>query len=308
MSFKPKILIEHSNEFENLAQVYVELKADTARNSCDTKSPIKPVIISDTTEINLPNHIEGENSNGFDTIRESEVSNLDSKNKDLPKISEFKNNHKNIYRNKEFLNGGKESDEDVFICSNKVQALSIQISKTILYLNIFLPGVGTILCGYHQGKNANDNKNHSILCSLVCYGLAQILLAPIIVGWVLSIIFGIQIYKQSQFYSSQIEHEKSLNTEGNEKFVIEKTLENDEKRQYEIDNYKTPDSHIRSIVDEKISDKDKSLYDKFEYNISKAIKKKGFSGFKKEIIDTDYSDELKTEIFKIINKKEMLES
>eukprot|EP00347_Sterkiella_histriomuscorum_P017463 403349270 len=63
-----------------------------------------------------------------------------------------------------------------------------------LVLNIFLPGFGTMLnacMGVHVAQG-------------LLYGLLQILLAPLLIGWVWSIVYGIKIVqlsgKQGEMY------------------------------------------------------------------------------------------------------------
>jgi hypothetical protein len=56
----------------------------------------------------------------------------------------------------------------------------------VLFLNIILPGVGSILAGLCGG---------SLGC--VVAGLLQMLLAPFIIGWVWSIVWGVKIWEYS---------------------------------------------------------------------------------------------------------------
>ncbi len=67
--------------------------------------------------------------------------------------------------------------------------LEKQQALIVLIINIFLwPGLGTILAGVWAG---GENK-----CLIV--GIIQMLLAPILVGWIWAIITGCNIYKKSQ--------------------------------------------------------------------------------------------------------------
>ena len=62
-----------------------------------------------------------------------------------------------------------------------------------LILNIFFPGVGTMVhaCfGPHVARG-------------ICYGLLQMLLAPTLVGWVWSIVYGMQIVSSSTMHYEQ---------------------------------------------------------------------------------------------------------
>jgi hypothetical protein len=61
---------------------------------------------------------------------------------------------------------------------------------TCFVLNIFLPGFGTIISGLLASDREND------CWANIFIGLLQMVLAPIIVGWVFSIIWGYLIYKR----------------------------------------------------------------------------------------------------------------
>ena len=67
--------------------------------------------------------------------------------------------------------------------------LEKQQAMIVLVINaLFWPGLGTILAGVWAG---GENK-------CVCVGILQMLLAPILVGWIWAIITGCAIYKKSQ--------------------------------------------------------------------------------------------------------------
>jgi hypothetical protein len=56
--------------------------------------------------------------------------------------------------------------------------------------NIFFPGVGTIICAF-LAKSERKRKMNLV------YGISQFILAPVIIGWVWSIIWGFCIYKRN---------------------------------------------------------------------------------------------------------------
>ncbi len=65
---------------------------------------------------------------------------------------------------------------------NKVMAI------TLLVLNIFLPGVGTLICACIGPKFETDN---------LIVGILQLLFAGCIIGWVWSIWWGIIILQKA---------------------------------------------------------------------------------------------------------------
>lgn len=72
----------------------------------------------------------------------------------------------------------------------------------VLLINIFLPGVGTMLSAatcFHVRNHGLMVQGKRTLCvgAIVCDGLLQLFLAPILVGWVWSVIFGYQVYSMS---------------------------------------------------------------------------------------------------------------
>ena len=77
---------------------------------------------------------------------------------------------------------------DPFCCSEEdINPTNAAMATVCLILNIFLPGFGTIL---------NACLGVRVLPGLI-YGFLQILLAPILIGWVWSIIYGIKIMQRS---------------------------------------------------------------------------------------------------------------
>ena len=61
------------------------------------------------------------------------------------------------------------------------------MALTCLILNIFLPGVGTMV---------NACLGTRMMPGL-CYGLLQMLLAPLLIGWIWSIFYGVKILQMA---------------------------------------------------------------------------------------------------------------
>ncbi len=66
-----------------------------------------------------------------------------------------------------------------------IPKLNCGIAITLFILNIFLPGIGTILLSFSKGNNHFKA------------GVIQILLVIILIGWILSIIWGLEIIKKA---------------------------------------------------------------------------------------------------------------
>ena len=75
---------------------------------------------------------------------------------------------------------------------NLYPKISIGAAITILVINIFFPGVGTVIMGCMSNNS----------CTWICIGLCQLLLAFIIVGWVWAIITGVLALDFAQKCSS----------------------------------------------------------------------------------------------------------
>jgi len=72
------------------------------------------------------------------------------------------------------------------VCGHPCPRLEPQTGLIILILNIIFPGLGTMIVGC-IGRNVN-------CCAWVLIGIGQSLLTVCIVGWIWSILVGIQIY------------------------------------------------------------------------------------------------------------------
>merc|ERR1712032_1210996 len=67
-----------------------------------------------------------------------------------------------------------------------IPKLNCCIAIILFILNVCFPGSGTMLLGFSKGKN------HFRV------GLCQLLFAVVLIGWVLSIIWGLEIIKKSR--------------------------------------------------------------------------------------------------------------
>ena len=87
-------------------------------------------------------------------------------------------------------NNGVGTTERVVIVSNAVHQMDGRLEYDcgmyclILLLNIFLPGVGTILAGILYG---NSSKAGDRTGNVICHGIAQLIFAITIFGWVWAI-------------------------------------------------------------------------------------------------------------------------
>jgi len=75
------------------------------------------------------------------------------------------------------------------VCGNSIPILDPGTAMVILILNIFFPGIGTMVCGC-VGRNANP-------CGWFMIGFLQIILIFCLIGWIWSIITGIQVMHRS---------------------------------------------------------------------------------------------------------------
>ncbi len=82
-------------------------------------------------------------------------------------------------------------DGDNKICGTKVPILDYTTTILLFIVNIFLPGMGTMLVGISSGHD----------CFFwFCLGFTQLLLATCIVGWVWGLITGLQIIRIAKKY------------------------------------------------------------------------------------------------------------
>ena len=60
----------------------------------------------------------------------------------------------------------------------------------IFLLNLFLPGVGSIIAGIMYGKTANPDRTGVV----ICHGVAQLLTCFILIGWIWAIIDAVNYF------------------------------------------------------------------------------------------------------------------
>lgn len=65
-------------------------------------------------------------------------------------------------------------------CQAAIPYVPLNIGVLVLCLDIFLPGVGTIVSAYYDPNGCN--------CKTVTCGIFQLILTPVLVGWIWSII------------------------------------------------------------------------------------------------------------------------
>ena len=76
------------------------------------------------------------------------------------------------------------------VCGNRIPSVDGAVAIIILIINIFFPGIGTMIIGC-VGGNTN-------CLAWFCIGLLQIFLVPIfLIGWIWSIITGCKVMSQS---------------------------------------------------------------------------------------------------------------
>ncbi|CDF32743.1 unnamed protein product [Chondrus crispus] len=69
----------------------------------------------------------------------------------------------------------------------KLDALPQEMSMIILAINVFFPGVGTMIAGCMGTKNN---------CSTITVGILQLLLSVFLIGWIWAIIWSVMLYKK----------------------------------------------------------------------------------------------------------------
>lgn len=66
----------------------------------------------------------------------------------------------------------------------KKAAIDSDMAMIILIVNIITPGLGTMVAGCADSENC---------CKWTCLGFLQMLLAPLIIGWVWAICTGVEL-------------------------------------------------------------------------------------------------------------------
>jgi hypothetical protein len=70
----------------------------------------------------------------------------------------------------------------------------------LFILNIFLPGWGTMISA-SSCTHAEPNPQSKCSCGTFTDGMFQFYLAPVLFGWIWSIIFGWNLYKKGRDYN-----------------------------------------------------------------------------------------------------------
>ena len=102
----------------------------------------------------------------------------------------------------------QEEPESVALCiGSQVQTLRSPLHIVCLVLNILLPGWGTMVsafsCVHKQPAAATDNfgaaePKKCCSCGTFTDGMLQFYLAPLLFGWIWSIMFGVAIYQKGR--------------------------------------------------------------------------------------------------------------
>ena len=75
----------------------------------------------------------------------------------------------------------------------------------VLVMNIFLPGWGTMVSAFSCVHTARDPDDQSCCsCGTFTDGMIQFYLAPLLFGWIWSIVFGISIYRKGRDHHKAI--------------------------------------------------------------------------------------------------------
>ena len=78
-------------------------------------------------------------------------------------------------------------------CSSVNPYVPENVAPIVLVMNIFMPGVGTILASYYDPSGCN--------CKAITCGIFQMMTVVIMIGWIWSIWQGAAIYKKSKQYA-----------------------------------------------------------------------------------------------------------
>jgi len=77
------------------------------------------------------------------------------------------------------------------VCGNRVPIFDQVTAIVLLFINIFVPGIGTMIVGCIAGGNTN-------CFAWFCIGFLQLFLTPIfLIGWIWAIITGVQLLQRS---------------------------------------------------------------------------------------------------------------
>ena len=83
------------------------------------------------------------------------------------------------------------------MCGGEANRSDHSLAVLCLVLNIFVPGFGTIINAYQSHHNRGTG---------VCIGILQFLLTVFLIGWIWSIVYGINIVHQSSGHHGEHGH------------------------------------------------------------------------------------------------------
>ena len=89
-----------------------------------------------------------------------------------------------------------KSSADDGCCGASIPYVPYNIGVLVLCLDIFLPGIGTLVSAYYDPSGCN--------CKTVTCGIFQLILTPVLIGWIWSIIQGSYTYKKSKQYDETL--------------------------------------------------------------------------------------------------------
>ena len=87
---------------------------------------------------------------------------------------------------------------------SKINRLRPPWNVSCFLLNMFLPGTGTIISAFACVRQVRTNKKGEVQSQsgsnpfVVADGLLQLLFAPLVVGWIWSVLFGWALYQKGQ--------------------------------------------------------------------------------------------------------------
>ena len=84
------------------------------------------------------------------------------------------------------------SVEDDGCCGKANPIVPADVAPVILVFDILCPGLGTMIAAYYDPNGCN--------CATITCAIFQMMLGVVLVGWIWSIIQGVQIYNKSNAY------------------------------------------------------------------------------------------------------------
>ena len=84
------------------------------------------------------------------------------------------------------------SVDDQGCCSAANPYVPMTVAPIVLILDIFFPGVGTLVAAYYDPSGCN--------CKTITCGIFQMLLTIVVAGWIWSVVQGCMIYNKSRQY------------------------------------------------------------------------------------------------------------